>query len=100
VITGRVSSDADNSCSNHETTGLEALSSLHHRVPAHRTRIKSLELAADVGGLGGEQLAQPLVVGRRPADVLPLTAEQILESGLVANRVEVCSFRSASSAAA
>ena len=42
AATTRVSSDADNSCSNHEGTGLEALSSSHHPVPAHQTRIKPL----------------------------------------------------------
>ena len=42
AATTRVSSDADNSCSNHEGTGLETLSSSHRLVPAHPTRIRPL----------------------------------------------------------
>src|SRR6478752_9439251 len=42
AATTRVSSDAVISCSNHEETGLEALSSCTHRVPAHETHIKPL----------------------------------------------------------
>src|SRR6188472_2872004 len=43
AATTRVSSDAVISCSNHEETGLEALSSCTHRVPAHETHIKPLD---------------------------------------------------------
>jgi hypothetical protein len=44
AVTPRVYSDAVISCSNHEETGLEALSSLPYQVPAHdlRTHIKPL----------------------------------------------------------